>query len=243
MKTRQLYRGDHLLMLSAYPTPQMHRHLAVHLLFAVKGELCCKVGSSQIWAKAICIASDEEHTAYSLEGEMLMFLFDETGMCAKRLQERFLKGKGYAVLENETAEMVRSLWMEYGGELEKFDQKALEMCRLCPESAGIYDERIREVLELVRELETIPPDIMVLLSQKACLSQSRLSHLFRENVGVALNRYLVLEKMRKAYQYYQNSHNITESSMRAGFASPSHYAATCKRMFGISFSEVAKSMR
>jgi len=243
VKTRQLYKEDHLLMLSAYQTPTMHRHLAMHLLFAINGELCCKVGAQEFLAKAVCIASDEEHTAFSAKGEMLVFLFDETSLCAKRLKELFLGNIGYAVLNGALAGKIVSLWKEWGSDLEVFDQKALEACGISEGTAVVYDERIREVLLFMRQLDTIPSDVMALLCRKACLSQSRLSHLFKENAGVALNRYLVLEKMRKAYEYYQAFGNITEACMRAGFDSPSHYAATCKRMFGISFSEVEKSMR
>ena len=49
-----------------------------------------------------------------------------------------------------------------------------------------------------------------------------------------------MDKMRKGYIHFQKYGNITEASMRAGFDSPSHFAATCKRMFGISFSEFVK---
>jgi len=65
--------------------------------------------------------------------------------------------------------------------------------------------------------------------------------LFKENVGISLHRYLAMDKMRKGYIHFQKYGSITEASMRAGFDSPSHFAATCKRMFGISFSEFIKS--
>lgn len=103
------------------------------------------------------------------------------------------------------------------------------------------DERISEVLEYLRTLDEIPEDITSQLCGKVCLSAGRLSHLFKENVGISLHRYLAMDKMRKGYIHYQKYGNITEASMRAGFDSPSHFAATCKRMFGISFSEFIKS--
>lgn len=77
--------------------------------------------------------------------------------------------------------------------------------------------------------------MLVYLFDPACLSQSRLSHLFKESVGISLHRYLAWEKMRKGYVNYRKYGSITEAAMRAGFDSPSHFAATCKRMFGLSF--------
>ena len=104
----------------------------------------------------------------------------------------------------------------------------------------LRDERISQVLEYLRSLDEVPEDITAQLCAKVCLSPSRLSHLFKENVGISLHRYLAMDKMRKGYIHFQKYGNITEASMRAGFDSPSHFAATCKRMFGISFSEFVK---
>jgi AraC-like DNA-binding protein len=90
-------------------------------------------------------------------------------------------------------------------------------------------------------MDEIPENAVPLLCQKVYLSQSRLSHLFKEVTGISLSRYLAMEKMRKGYIHFQKHGNITEAAMHAGFDSPSHFAATCKRMFGISFSEFIKS--
>ena len=86
-----------------------------------------------------------------------------------------------------------------------------------------------------------PGDIMKKLCDISCLSQSRLSHLFTQNMGMSLHRYLSFDKMRKGYTNFLSTGNITQAALDSGFDTPSHFAATCKRMFGLSFSEFQKS--
>lgn len=242
-KTRLLYRNTYLFMRSAYPMPEMHKHLAVHLLFAVTGKLVCQIGKERVYGRGICIASDIEHTAAVEDGEMLVFLFDETSNYALQLKERFLMEQDYAVLDEVLAEEILTLWESVGENTVRFDHEVFGILGITGEFQRKYDERVQTMLRELEEMETITPDTFDILSRRICLSKSRMSHLFKENVGIAPNRYLVLEKMRKCYEYYIETGNLTEACMRAGFDSSSHFAGTCKRMFGISFSEFAKSMK
>lgn len=170
-------------------------------------------------------ASDMKHTAYAESGDMLVFLFDAAGSIAKEAERKYLCGKTYCCISDKTAIQIR------------------EICR--ENTPADSDRLITRLLGLDTSgnmpRDEIPEDITAQLCARVCLSPSRLSHLFKENVGISLHRYLAMDKMRKGYIYFQKYGSITEASMRAGFDSPSHFAATCKRMFGISFSEFIKS--
>lgn len=241
--TRQLYQYDHLLVFSAYKTPDMHSHLASHILLATEGRLHCRINEHEVLCYGICIASDVSHTAYAEGGSMLMFLFDETSDHAKGLEDNFLKGNDFVVVEENLVEKMRQIWYEDQSDLRAVDEKILKLCGMEKEREKEYDKRVIKIFHIVHEMETIDSDVMEQICNSVFLSKSRVSHLFKENVGIPLNRYLVLEKMRKAYEYFSQSGNITEAALKAGFDSSSHYAATCKRMFGISFSDYARSTK
>lgn len=49
-------------------------------------------------------------------------------------------------------------------------------------------------------------------------------------------------KMKKAAEHIACGCSLTDAAIRAGFDSPSHLSATVKRMFGISLSDVKRSM-
>ena len=184
-------------------------------------------------------ASDMKHTAYAESGDMLVFLFDAAGSIAKEAERKYLCGKTYCCISDKTAIQIREICRE--NTPADSDRLITRLLGLDTSGNMPRDERIKEVLEYFRELDEIPEDITAQLCARVCLSPSRLSHLFKENVGISLHLYLAMDKMRKGYIYFQKYGSITEASMRAGFDSPSHFAATCKRMFGISFSEFIKS--
>ncbi len=239
--TETLFAYDHLVMRSEYRTPDIHSHLAVHLIAGLGSVLHCTVDNENFDADAVFIASDVSHTVYSDSGEMLVFLFDPASRYAEKTEGLYLQGEKYFPLPVEKTEPIRSLWTEHRDSLENADQVILEYLGLSDRIEKTMDERVAETLAYLKDMDNVPENAVDLLCGKVYLSRSRLSHLFKENLGISLSRYLAWEKMRKGYIHFQKSGNITDAAMRAGFDSPSHFASTCKRMFGLSFSEYLKS--
>ena len=226
------------MLRAEYRTPDPHSHLAVHFIAGLDGPVHCVVSGDSFDADAVFIASDVVHTAYAETGDMLVFLFDTAGSIAEEAQKQYLCGRPYFCGDKETVEKLREIWKN--NPPAQADSLITQLLGLDTVGNTLRDERISQVLEYLRSLDEVPEDITAQLCAKVCLSPSRLSHLFKENVGISLHRYLAMDKMRKGYIHFQKYGNITEASMRAGFDSPSHFAATCKRMFGISFSEFVK---
>ena len=236
--TSTVFGYDHIMMRAEYRTPDPHSHLAVHFIAGLDGPVHCVVSGDSFDADAVFIASDVVHTAYAETGDMLVFLFDTAGSIAEEAQKQYLCGRPYFCGDKETVEKLREIWKD--NPPAQADSLITQLLGLGTVGNTLRDERISQVLEYLRSLDEVPEDITAQLCAKVCLSPSRLSHLFKENVGISLHRYLAMDKMRKGYIHFQKYGNITEASMRAGFDSPSHFAATCKRMFGISFSEFVK---
>ncbi len=239
--TETLFEYDHLLMRSEYRTPDVHTHLAVHLIVGFGVDLHCIVNENSFKAKAIIIASDVPHTVYSDSGEMLVFLFDPASRYANELERSCLHGESFFCPEEEQVRKINALWQENKNSLVKADRAILGCLGLTKADDLRLDDRISEALAILKEMEEVPEDAVGFLCERVFLSKSRLSHLFKENLGISLSRYLAWEKMRKGYICFQKYGNITDAALMAGFDSPSHFAATCKRMFGISFSEYSKS--
>lgn len=231
---------DHLILYADYKTPDMHSHLAAHLLLAEQGKVYCRIGEEKVTGDAVFIASGVSHTIYPQTGQMLVFLFDQTGLCARNLARSWLRHRAYAIPDAGCVRRIRERW-ETEKDLRELDREIMEVFGLKQNAA--MDARIQEVLNTLHTKETITGDTISCLCDTVCLSQSRLSHLFKQETGIPLSRYLALVKMRKGFEYFQEYGSITEAALRAGFDSPSHLAATCKRMFGISFSEFMKSTK
>lgn len=236
-----LFGYDHLLIRAAYRTPDLHRHLLCHLIVSLQGDVTCMANGDKFTASGLFIGSDVEHTVYTERGELLLFLFDKTSDFVRQIEKNYLKGKSYAVMEPGLVDKIRQKVLRENGDLKKLDRELPGLCGIDQGNGEAMDERVRSALGFLKELDTVPEDAMKRMAELVCLSESRLSHLFKQDTGIALGRYLALEKMRKGYLHFAATGNITDAALRAGFDSPSHFAATCKRMFGISFSEFVKS--
>ncbi|MCR5815245.1 MAG: helix-turn-helix transcriptional regulator [Ruminococcus sp.] len=239
--TETLFEYDHILMLSQYRTPDIHTHLAVHLIVGLGAMLHCRVGDSSFDAKAVIIASDAKHTVYSDSGEMLVFLFDPASRYAGELKRLYLHSDSFTLLDEEQTQTINSLWQQHSNDLAKADKAILEYLGLGGADNLQLDTRVAEALEILKEMDEVPQDAVGYLCERVFLSKSRLSHLFKQNLGISLSRYLAWEKMRKGFIHFRTYGSITDAALMAGFDSPSHFAATCKRMFGLSFSEYTKS--
>ena len=95
-----------------------------------------------------------------------------------------------------------------------------------------YDERIKEILKHVSECDCMDHSVDE-LSKKINLSSSRLAHLFREQIGMPLKSYILLHQVTKVFELLLNGTSITDAALMAGFDTPSHFAATTKKMMGM----------
>ena len=95
-----------------------------------------------------------------------------------------------------------------------------------------FDDRILTFLKMLEHCSCDEHSIEE-YANKLCISASRLSHLFSEQVGITLKNYLTLHQLERAFQDLLAGKRITEAALNAGFDSSSHFASTVKRMMGL----------
>ncbi len=232
------YTNDYLFMISDYGLPDRHQHLAAHFVCALSGTLKCFIGADAVECGGVLIYPDIEHEIQATD-RMLVFLFANTSKITDLMEEKYLSGRDYAIIPEDELITIRT---EYLRGTDKLDERILRGMSLFTTGKTQFDERVDKVIEDLEAAETIPGDMIKSISKAVCLSQSRLSHLFKRDIGISLNRYMSFMKMKKAYEYVRVGENITSAALHAGFDSSSHMAATCKRMFGISLSAFMRSL-
>lgn len=99
------------------------------------------------------------------------------------------------------------------------------------------DPRVARLIALLKEhiSEDMPETVSV---QEAAahvgLSADRLMHLFKEEMGLPIRRYVLWLKLRRAVMLMRTEGiRMTEASHAAGFADSAHSSRTFKDMFGI----------
>lgn len=243
------YTYDHLSCIADYGTPDTHSHLALHFIFSLNGTVSGIADGKSFTARAVFIASDVPHTLVLDNQSALVYLFEPVSALGHYIEDSFLEKQKFQIADEKLISRIDAFLSPFF-DLYSTDFHAAD---IDSEILGILgwkseehlnimlDERLSAVKKLLSEIDTIPHNIMDVLCDKVNLSKSRLSHLFSEQAGISLHRYLAFIKIQKAFFHVRNGKNLTEAALDAGFDSSSHLSSTFKRMFGISFSHFLKS--
>ncbi len=65
------------------------------------------------------------------------------------------------------------------------------------------------------------------------ISESRLAHLFRRDVGIPMRQYRLALRMQEAVKQIAEGRSLTEAAYAARFADSAHFCRICRRMFGV----------
>ncbi|WP_236744601.1 helix-turn-helix transcriptional regulator [Marinobacter similis] len=92
------------------------------------------------------------------------------------------------------------------------------------------DRRVRKICDELRS--QLPDKVDVSrLAQAVGLSSSRLSHLFRQQTGVTLRRFLLHLKMNQVLAQWERGKSMSQLAMDAGFYDQPHFVRTARGMF------------
>lgn len=121
---------------------------------------------------------------------------------------------------------------------EATQRTILQLQTILGQSLGlVIDHRVVNVVEHIKQnLESRIS--MQELCVVANLSESRLAHLFREQVGMPIRKYVLWQRMKRAFATAQTGSNLTDAALDGGFADAAHFSRTVSAMFAASPSEI-----
>ncbi len=97
---------------------------------------------------------------------------------------------------------------------------------------SIADKRIVAALQFLREAPQAYESIDA-LADRVHLSSSRFAHLFKQMVGVPVRRYVLWQKMRRAFDLAMAGESLTSAALSAGFADSAHLSRTVRSIIGV----------
>ena len=212
-----------------------HKHWTMQLFLSIEKNLEIGVEDNKISCRCIVINRDILHS-FSTNGNMYFtMIIEPASSLATQLVER-MGGTKYCMFDNQDIEYIQNLLfclIDSDG-LREYREFMIQLYKFLgvKEQAKIYDDRVKDLLY---EIERCNCDIHSIASfaDKVALSPSRLSHLFKEQMGMPLKSYIQFHQMQTAFLALLNGKNITEAAMLSGFDSPSHFATVTKKMMGM----------
>jgi AraC-like DNA-binding protein len=102
-----------------------------------------------------------------------------------------------------------------------------------------FDPRIAQTLDWLAKQEQLDHTGEE-LAARVHLSTSRFTHLFRQQTGLSLTRYLLWTRLLTAVAVIAQGANTTAAAHQAGFADLAHMSRTFRQTFGVMPSELQK---
>ncbi|MBX3506961.1 MAG: helix-turn-helix transcriptional regulator [Parvibaculum sp.] len=216
-----------------------HRHHALQIAIGLAGPFRFECGEAADMYEGIIVAPGAKHRLDSLGRDVAVLLAEPELAASRAARERLPGGASFAPLPAGDAERLRALCRQT--ELPSPAQVLAHVAPGAPPPRAL-DPRIAALQEGLRAL----PEKRATLGELAAelgLSESRLTHLFKQETGVSLRRYLLWLRLSDAMARALSGVSLTEAAHASGFSDSAHLSRTCRDMFGINPQAVARHSR
>ncbi|MCM3132687.1 AraC family transcriptional regulator [Paenibacillus polysaccharolyticus] len=234
----------HILVHSNAIDAEVHQHTFIQVTIALESDFEIEVQGEVLRTAGIMLNSNVSHRLQGSGQSLVLLLIDSTSSVAAAFKQ-YMGKQAYANLPpvncKEVAEFIKaSLPQIHDAErYGLFLQELMTLFQLDYTPPAITDSRIKELIRRMKDCTDSEHSIRM-YAEQFDLSNSRLSHLFKENTGISLSGYMLLHKLQKAcYLIFQGT-SITDAAMAAGFDTPSHFANTSKRLLGMTAKDIRK---
>ena len=237
--TKMYEARNHILIHTGYMEPIEHCHMAAHIMIAVDGDMKVYANESEQVCRGMLIPSGVSHKADVNGKSVLVFLYDGTTNVARKIQE-------VQILSDMVCEKIVTSYLDFEKKKDiefypQFEKCVLEQIDIKESQSLITDERILVAIDYIRARLSEKITCQE-VADAVALSQGRLSHLFKEQVGMTFASYLVYQRILRVYTEILHGKSITETALQAGFSSSGHFADVNRRVFGLSASSITKDL-
>jgi AraC-like DNA-binding protein len=221
-----------------------HMHHALQVIITREGNFGLRIDKSSIECGGVIIGSDRRHQVLSSGDSQVHLFIDREAAVARAIAKQHLGKENVKILNGALLERLRGC-IDAPGNLLGSCAQAHEVYTTIVTKLDGYtgqgeegvDPRIQSVMNLLREKLLFEKPAIAELARQACLSESRLMHLFAKQIGIPLRRYVLWQRVLTAMRLIaQGRISITEAAHSAGFSDSAHLSRTYRSMFGLTIS-------
>ncbi|MFZ6871951.1 helix-turn-helix transcriptional regulator [Undibacterium sp. Di27W] len=234
-----LWRGA-ALVVSPGIDSSLHTHYALQLTYGLERPFRARLQADHEWTETRS-ASFARHAAHQIDsdGGMLAHLFLEMPEALKLkatdLQAGFGSQPEFQILAANLADY-RHQSLDMAAALQI--RQVWQACALPhSQTSTSFDRRILSTLDTIAASHGLDCNGES-LARLVHLSESRFTHLFRQQTGMSLSRYLLWSRMVDAVAAVAQGNNMTAAAHASGFADLAHMSRTFRSMMGVAPSEL-----
>jgi AraC-like DNA-binding protein len=223
-------KGLYVFQLDNFETT-FHSHPAIEILIAEEGMFTIWVESTEYSnLKFAVIDANRKHKLFSSNCILKLIMIEHNSQCIK------------------SNLAFNNLWLENGFYLQSTLKNEQEIVDSIihkitnNEISTEYDARILAVLKYI-DRYGLDYNVMIKTLQNVTnLSESRLSHLFKSNLGISLKKYLIWVKLKSTIkQHLHKQEDLFSALIKSGFYDQPHFSKNFKAMLGIKPSKAYNS--
>lgn len=238
-----LWRG-HALVLGVALGSTLHEHFAAQLSLGLTEPFRLRWAEDQAWQTCESVLFAPHQTHQIDAGVLMAHLFVEPS--GQRITIPVSEA-GRALAPDQLKAMracLNDCWRQ-GYSIADAQTLAADWLNVhinLVEAPMALDPRIEAAIEALNamQMSTIEEGIAGHLAQRACLSESRFTHLFRAQTGMSVSRYLLWTRLLAAVEQIALAVSLTEAAHAAGFADLAHMSRSFKACFGVAPSALQK---
>lgn len=218
---------------------------ANHAVKVIVGATPLSVSYEQevIKAQGVIIRSDTVHKVKGGKGPVTSLYINPHTRLGKSINSRSTSNL-LMLTRKSSALLLKYFDNSLGNHLTESDIKSFLNETLLGEATSeaaeiFHDERIRKIVD---HIESAPNyDVRFADLLRICnLSESRLIHLFKAEIGITIRKYILWRRVQKALAAMCSGRSIRQSAQQAGFTDAAHFNRTFVSMFGLNPSATRK---
>jgi AraC-like DNA-binding protein len=226
---RFLYLGP-----SARTSP--HRNHAATWLVAHRGTLKVTLGSGEVLQNEVIYVPSEIEFSTDADAPLIAALYwepESESFARATTQFDVSTPRAFQCRYGKAGELA-SLYQPHAtlADADAVLAQIFALPELGRAESALADTRIAEALHILREAPHEYENIES-LAERVHLSPSRFQHVFREEVGVPVRRYVLWMKMRRALELAMAGDSLTRAALSSGFSDAAHLSRTVRQIMGI----------
>ncbi|WP_431026822.1 helix-turn-helix domain-containing protein [Lysinibacillus sp. LZ02] len=235
---------DHITFLTNKIEADFHQHHYIQVTLALDEPFTLEVENQAFHTVGAIIDSNKAHKLHGTNGWQLYLLVNPESIFGEDLRQKLNDTNGVYIFQQMHQELLTTIHrikavhnhQQYDSFLHNLKQAlAIQVVT----SQSMIDSRIQQVLDYIKGTPLEEVEIKR-LSRYIYLSESRLSHLFKQEMGISLTSYLLHEKIKRAFQLIFSGESMTDAAIEAGFNSSSHFTRSAKEKLGMTPSAIKK---
>lgn len=235
--------GDIMVFAGQDVVTRFHSHHAVEIIISFDSPCSLQIAEETAFDHGLLLRHDIAH-AVKVEGFVIFIYVNPETLLGKRL-DSVLGYKNILVIENSNIEKAKTFLRDLIAHRYSESEVATYLTTLLVKDlvqipTNYTDSRISKVINHIKAHLHKPFNFHE-LKEVACLSESRLIHLFKKEVGIPIRKYLLWCRLHQAIRIYLQGQTLTQAAHLSGFCDVSHLTRTFVSMFGIKPSQILKA--